>query len=268
MIEERTKPKDRKRMRFVAQFAALCFTTVGGFLATAVKGVPEEKIGELLPSKLSEALSFLVSAELWKSFVPTIRTLCLAFGSAGIIAFGLAWLMTYSPIVRKFLSPFISIMKPIPSIATIAVGTLLLSPSSEYLSFLVAVVGSVWPLTASISDVFQAVPQSLYESIRTLGRSRMHYFSLVLPRVALPGIFDSLRLVAPITLLLVVTSEYFFPSLGGLGALLYEKHSALEYTSVISIIMSMSVVSIMVEAGLEIVEYYVCPWSRKTSNED
>lgn len=268
MGEKKTKHHDVKKMRYVAQFAALCLTTVGGFLATAVKGVPEERIGELMPSKLSEALSFLVSAELLKSFPPTIRTLLLAFTSAGVIAFGLAWLMTFSPIVRKVLSPFISIMKPIPSIATIALGTLLLSPSSDYLSFSVAVIGSVWPLTASISDVLQAVPQSLYESIRTLGRSRIHYFVLVLPRVALPGIFDSLRLVAPITLLLVVTSEYFFPSLGGLGALLYEKHSALEYTAVISIIMSMSVVSILFEAGLERLEYYICPWGRKALNEE
>jgi ABC-type nitrate/sulfonate/bicarbonate transport system permease component len=197
---------------------------------------------------------------LWKATGDTLAVFFLTEIAVVIVGFLLAWLLYASKTATAWLEPVIQIMRPIPSIATIAIGAMLLTSSSAFLGVLVAFIGSLWPFTIAVLDTFRRVPVALRESTLTLGKGKRRFYGQVLILASLPGLFSAVRLVAPITLLLTVTTQYFYQHLGGLGALLLEKHYGLAYPKVISIIIMLSLIGIAIEWGLRHLEHWVCKW--------
>jgi NitT/TauT family transport system permease protein len=153
-------------------------------------------------------------------------------------------------------------LRPIPSVAMIAVGGLIMSVTSDRFGLLVAFIGSLWPYTVAALDAFRLVPRALEESAITLGKTRRQYILQVLFPAALPSLFAAVRLVMPIVLLLTVTTQYIFQGLEGLGALLYSKQNGMQYPLVIATVAVLAFVGYGIETLVELAELKTVRWKR------
>jgi NitT/TauT family transport system permease protein len=259
------KPKSRSALSHLVTWLLV---VISGIIATALKeSVGDAAKGAIVGDRLREALNYSVSAELAKATAGTLwifMLTCIATFISGLL---LAWLMYSWRRASMFVEPIVQIMRPIPSIAMIAIGSLILSTTSSYLGILVAFLGSLWPFSIAALDAFRRVPKELRESTLTLGKSVHVFHRDVLLFAALPGLFDAMRLVAPITLLLTVTTQYFHQHLGGLGAALYEKHQGLQYPKVICIIAVLSGIGIGIESFIQNAEHRICKWKRQSADK-
>jgi ABC-type nitrate/sulfonate/bicarbonate transport system permease component len=234
--------------------------SIGGVIATTFRSALEDEAKSRVAGSLKEAAAFFVSSALWWATLDTIVVFALTGLATVIFGLFLAWTMYSSKWMARILEPAVQLMRPIPSIATIAIGTLILSTTSSFLAMLVAFLGSLWPFTYVALETFRRVPVALRESTLSLGKKESVFYRRVLFLASLRGLFSAVRLVAPITLLLTVTTQYFYPSLGGLGAILFDKHSGLKYPEVVCIVMMLSLIGITIELLLEQIEKRVCKW--------
>jgi ABC-type nitrate/sulfonate/bicarbonate transport system permease component len=131
-----------------------------------------------------------------------------------------------------------------------------------YMGVFVAFIGALWPYTVAALDSFRKVPKPLFESTITLGKTKRQYVLQVLLPASMPGLFLAVKLAVPILLLLVVTTQYLYPGLGGLGALLFEKQSGLEYPRVFCIVGVLGTIGWFAEIIVVIVEQHVLKWKK------
>jgi len=251
----------KKSHSFISYAVSLLVLAFGMTVMAAIRSSLEEQIKESVMSELKDFLVFAVSQDLRSATWKTIFAFVLSSGATVIVGVFLAWLIYSYRLAASVLEPLVQIMRPIPSIAMIAIGTLIVTATSSSLAFVVAFLGSLWPFTVAALDEFRRVPDTLRLSTITLGKPEGVFYREVLFRTALPGLFNVMRLVAPITLLLTVTTQYIYPGLGGLGALLYERHNGLKYSHVICIIAVMSLLSILFEGGITWIERRICRWT-------
>lgn len=250
-----------KSKKFLAYVISWVVLLAGGIIGTVFREpLGDETRTAMLHSRFHEALVYFGSPELWSAAIQTLWVFLLT--GALSFAFGilLAWFLFYSRFGATWVEPFVQFMRPIPSIAMIAICAMIFSVTSGYLAILVAFIGSLWPFTITVLDTFRRVPKALHESTLSLGKNERAFYGHVLFFASLPGLFDAVRLVAPITLLLTVTTQYFYQHLGGLGSILYSKHNGLEYPKVICIVVVMSLISIGFERLIDKFENLICKW--------
>jgi NitT/TauT family transport system permease protein len=237
-----------------------------GLVATSVKeGAQRGFFGSLQPT-FEEAGAFLVSWELWSAIGSTLYSFVITF-AASILCGTLLALLIHFVWWAWILETAIRFLRPIPAIAMIAIGVILLSTASPRLGMFVAFAGGLWPYTVAALDAFRRVPKSMEESAITLGKTRRQYIFEVLFPASLPSLFAAVRLVAPIVLLLTVTTEYIYQNLGGLGALLADKQYGVAYPLVLSTVLVLGVLGWLAETLVEWVEVRTLSWKHTGPTE-
>lgn len=247
--------------RWLRKIVVFLFVVVGGLVVTSFKTVMDRSVEMSLRAPMEAVAQLLLSAEFYSALGRTVFLLVVVGVMAILIGIGLA-LLIFLQKYAAFVEDIIRLLRPIPSIAMIAVGVMLFSNSSHTLGVFVVFIGSLLPLTVASLDALRCVPQSFRESAITLGKSKWQYIKGVLLPAALPGLFAAVRLVAPIILLLAVTIQYFYQNLGGLGALLFEKQSGLDYASVFCLVAVLALMGWSLETLVGFAETKTLKWRR------
>lgn len=225
---------------------------------------PTDDAAKKIAAKLMDSLNFLFSYELFFATCWTMLVYMSMLIAAFLVSVIIGFIIYRVKLLAKVLEPFISIMRPIPAIAMIAVGSLILGGGSKYLPFFVAFLGALWPLTAAVVEGLKTLPKSYIESGITLGKTNSEINRQVILPASWPLLFNALNIGAPIALLLVITVEYLYPSdswTGGIGSLLLQKHTSFQYPIVVTIVLWLSLLSIGVETILEMIERNICKWN-------
>lgn len=253
--------KDPKRT--LKNFLYALVVWVGMVAYTAFKGRVEEVFeGPLKPigEQFKKVFALHAECQFWQALGKTVFVFGATLFAAAVAGICLGLLVHYNRWAGKWLAPFIPIFKPIPAIAMIALGTLLFGSGAAAIPWFVAFFGAIWPFAASITEGLNKIPKEYEESALTLGKSKKEIVKEVIVPAVTPDVFGALRVTAPIALLLTVTAEYFYPSVGGLGALLNEFHTQLKYSLVVTMVCWMSLLSIAAETLLNELERKMCKW--------
>jgi len=160
---------------------------------------------------------WLGSSLLWDQVVPSLTRLVVGLGAAVVGGIVLGVVIGSNRVVRKLVSPLLEFIRAVPPPVLLPVLLLLMGIEDSSKVFLIAL-GCLWPILLNTVDGVRSVDDVLSDTTRTYGITgwnRLRFF--VLP-AALPRIATGIRLALPISIILMVVSEMYAVTGGGLGS--------------------------------------------------
>jgi len=117
--------------------------------------------------------------------------------------------------ISEFTNPIIQILKPIPSVALIPIAILFLGIGNIMKIFIICY-AALWPILINTIDGIKNVDAVQIETGKMLGLNRQDIILRIMLPNAISFIFAGLKISAPISLILTVTSE-MVGSTNGIG---------------------------------------------------
>lgn len=260
--------KLRKPVRTATAVALglLCVLLCAGIWWFVTSGeIPEKRL--ISPTTLpSPSETFATFHSLWferafsQNLFITLRRLVLGFGLAAIVGVPLGVLAGCFPPIHAFLTPLVLFGRNIPIAALIPLTFIFfgIAETQKVMFIFLAVVAFV--IADSAANVM-AVGQEYIDTAYTLGAKRRHIISKVLVPLALPSIFDSLRLLFGLAFGYIMLAETvkLAGEEGGLGNLILMSQRRGLTAHIILVILLIPVVALAIDRGLYFVQRQLFP---------
>jgi NitT/TauT family transport system permease protein len=198
----------------------------------------------------------LLVRETW----PTLLESVLGFALAMLIGIPLAVCVANSRVLNLTLYPILVATQSVPKVAIapiILVWFGLGMESKLAIAFLV----SFFPVVIDTATGLRATPVGLLELARSLRASPLQIFLKVQMPAALPFVFAGAKVAITLAVIGAVIGE-FVGSMHGLGNLLLTANSQLDGPLAWAALVWLSVLGIVLFAGVSLTERLVMPWAR------
>ncbi len=149
--------------------------------------------------------------------LPSLGRLSVGLLAAIVLGILCGGLIGLNPVVRKLLTPLLEFIRAIPAPVLLPVLMMLMGIESGSKVFLIAL-GCVWPILLNTVDGVRSIDGVLADTTRTYGVSGWHRFRFLILPAAMPRIMTGIRLALPIGIILMVVSEMYAVTSGGLGS--------------------------------------------------
>ncbi len=191
---------------------------------------------------LGASLSRILRALFW-SFIPA-AALGLASGRSAKL--------------NAVISPVIYIIHPLPKAAFLPVIMLFLGLGEASKIFLLAFI-IFSQILVSARDASGRVSQSLIDSVRSLGAGPLGIIRHVIVPAVLPDMFTSLRVSLGTAVAVLFLAETFAAS-SGLGFLIVDAWTRIDYPEMYAAILSLSILGLVLFGLVDLMERRLCPW--------
>jgi NitT/TauT family transport system permease protein len=245
----------------------LCILLCAGIWWLVTRGeIAEERLisKAVLPSPRE---TFATFPSLWyeraftRNLFVTLRRLVLGFGLAALVGVPLGVLAGCFPPVQAFLTPLILFGRNIPIAALIPL-TFIFFGIAETQKVMFIFLACVAFIIADSASNIMAVGQQYIDTAYTLGAKRRHIITKVLVPLALPAIFDSLRLLFGLAFGYIMLAETvkLGGEEGGLGNLILMSQRRTLTGHIILIILMIPIVALAIDRGLFFVQKQLFPY--------
>jgi taurine transport system permease protein len=198
-------------------------------------------------------------ALLWAILASSARVFA-GFAIAAAIAVPLGVAMAVSGPVRAVLTPFVSLLRPLPSITWIPL-TILWLGIGEQQKVMIVVLGCWIYILLATHEATRRVDPLLIRAARNLGAGDLTVMLEVVLPGALPGILAGLKVTLAIAWSCVLSAE-MVAARNGLGALIWEAKDWGDMTVVLVGMVSISVTVLLADLLATRVERALQPWER------
>jgi len=216
-----------------------------------------------LPSPMAvarEGQKLLSTGDLWTSVWASSRRVFLGFALAGVVAVPLGILMGVWWPAKATLDPFVSLLRPLPSITWIPL-TMLWLGIGETQKIMIVFMGSwIYILLYTIESTKRVDPL-LIRAARNLGANDLAVMTNVVLPGALPGILAGLKVTLAISWSCVLSAE-MIAAQTGLGAMIW---MAKDWGNLPLVLLGMVCISITVliaDLAANWIERALQPWER------
>jgi ABC-type nitrate/sulfonate/bicarbonate transport system permease component len=251
----------------VASFSLLCLALTFGLWWSVTRGEPEQRIlppSKGLPSPRETFASFpslWFDRELTRNTLTTLRRLALGFGLAAGVGIPLGVLCGCFPRINAFFLPVSIFGRNIPVAALIPLTFSLfgIGELQKVLFIFIACVAFVLSDTArGIADVGGQYIDTAY----TLGASRRQVIVKVLVPLAMPGIFNSLRLLFGLAFGYIMLAEVIKlgGESGGLGDIIITSQRRGPREHIILVLMIIPLLALAIDRGLYWIQCELFPY--------
>lgn len=159
----------------------------------------------------------LTDAEFLGYIAETLRAWAAGLGLSALIGIPAGILIGSSHFLYQGTRGIIEFLRPIPSVALVPLGVLLLGNSLEMKAFVV-VMGALWPiLFNTIYGMHETDPMRV-QTAKVFGYGRVATLAKISLPGALPFIYTGVRVAAAIALILAISAEILAGGAGGLGS--------------------------------------------------
>ena len=162
--------------------------------------------------------------------------------------------------LRAVLSPFISLLRPLPSITWIPL-TILWLGIGEQQKIAIVVLGCWTYILLSTYEATRRIDPLLVRAARNLGARQMAVMWEVILPGALPGILAGLKVALAIAWSCVLSAE-MVAARNGLGAMIWEAKDWGDMTVVMVGMVSISLTVLVADLGARRIERALQPWER------
>ena len=239
-------------------FAVLAFLFAWN-LATTSGWIPPI----FLPSPaavVKEAGKLVNSGDLWISIAASSRRVFLGFAIAAAVAVPLGILMGVWAPAKALMDPFVSLLRPLPSITWIPLTMLWLGIGEEQKTAIVFMGSWIYILLYTVESTKRVDPL-LVRAARNLGASDLTIMREVILPGALPGILAGLKVTLAISWSCVLSAE-MVAAQNGLGALIW---IAKDWGNMALVLVGMVCISLTVLVAdliMNRIERLLLPWER------
>lgn len=216
-----------------------------------------------LPSPASvatEAGKLMSTGDLWVSVLASSRRVFLGFALAGAVAVPLGIVMGVWWPAKAILDPFVSLLRPLPSITWIPLSILWLGIGESQKTAIVFMGSWIYILLYTLESTKRVDP-ILIRAARNLGASDLAVMREVILPGALPGILAGLKVTLAISWSCVITAE-MVAAQNGLGALIWFAKDWGNLPLVLVGMVGISLTVLVADALAERIEWLLLPWER------
>ena len=213
------------------------------------------------PSRILEALLDLIEeGVVFSAARITLVRMTVGWMLAGLIGIGVGCLLGRTTWLRTALWPSLEYLRAIPVAAIVPAGLLLLGVGGS-MEITVIVFAAVWPVLINTTAAVAATQPILLDTARVFGFSKLRQiFTIQLPAAG-PSILAALRTSLAISLIVAIVAEMLASS-GGLGNAIVEARSRYRVADVYAIVLTLGVIGLITNAGLERIERLLTRWQR------
>jgi taurine transport system permease protein len=209
---------------------------------------------------VAEAASSLASGQLLKDIWMSTQRVLLGFALAGAVAIPLGIIMAVWAPAKAAMDPFVSLLRPLPSITWIPL-TMLWLGIGEGQKIAIVFMGSwIYILLYTIESTKRVDPL-LIRAARNLGASDLHVMLHVILPGALPGIIAGLKVTLAISWSCVLSAE-MIAAQNGLGAVIWQGKDWGNLALVLVGMLCISIVVLLADKLANMLERLLLPWER------
>lgn len=206
-----------------------------------------------------EAQFLIQDGELWLSILESSKRVFAGFFLAAAVSVPLGVAMaTWWP-ARAALEPFVSLLRPLPSITWIPL-TILWLGIGESQKIAIVFVGSWIYILIYTYESTRRVDPILIRAAQNLGARRFAIMRIVL-MAALPGIISGLKVTLAISWSCVITAEMIAAQLG-LGSIIWRAKDGGNLALVLVGMLGISVTVLVADFLADLIERRLVPWER------
>ena len=182
-------------------------------------------------------------------------------GLSIITSFFLAVTMDRFTLFRRFIYPVVVLTQTIPVIAIAPLLVLWLGYGMLPKVILIFIV-CFFPLTTGILTGLSSVDPDQIALFESMGASHFEILKEVKIPLALPNFFSALRVAVAYAIVGAVIAEWLGGS-GGLGVYMTRVRKSYAYDDMFAVIFLVSVISLILIKGIDVLERKVMPWKRR-----
>lgn len=200
----------------------------------------------------------LTTQVFWEHFGVSAYRAVASMGLAWLVAFPLGLLMGSNARLDKLLAPFIFLTYPVPKIVLLPVFLLVFGlGDASKVGMISLILG--YQILVTTRDGVKAINPKYYDSVRSLGGTRWDILREVLLPAALPHGFTALRLGTGVAVAVLFFVESFATT-RGLGYMIMDAWGAMDYLTMFSGILGMSLLGAALYEIANFMERKACKW--------
>lgn len=200
----------------------------------------------------------LQNGQLIGDILASSRRVLIGFALAGGISVPLGIILGSSRFLRAVADPFISIIRPLPSMAWIPLSLLWIGVNEEQ-KYAIVFMGSFASSLLYIIEATHKIDPLLIKAARNLGASRWEVMKDVILPSALPNIISGLKVVLGISWTTVISAELVAAN-EGLGFLIM---NGKEFFMTDQVMLGMAMISltvVIIDVVINRIEKFLLPW--------
>ena len=209
---------------------------------------------------MAEAAKLLSTGELWVAIAVSSQRVFLGFGLAALVAIPLGILMAVWWPAKAILDPFVSLLRPLPSITWIPL-TMLWLGIGESQKVAIVFMGSWLYILLATFEATKQVDTLLVRAARNLGAGDFAVMREVILPGALPGILSGLKITLAIAWSCVLSAE-MIAAQTGLGAIIWQAKDWGNLALVLVGMICISITVLVADRLANILERLLLPWQR------
>lgn len=188
----------------------------------------------------------------------TLLETVLGFALAVVVGVIIAFLMDFSPFLRRTIYPLLVISQTIPLIAVAPLFMLWFGLGLLPKIYIIALV-CFFPIAVSLADGFQSVDQEWLKLMVTMDASKWQVFRYIKWPAALPTFYSGLRIAATYSVMGAVIAEWMGGN-RGLGILLSRSSQSFLIARVFATIFVIVLLSLLVFCFIELLARLTMKW--------
>ena len=209
---------------------------------------------------LKEAMGAIENGTLFIDILASSRRVFLGFTLASLVAIPLGIVMGVWAPAKAIMDPFVSLLRPLPSITWIPL-TILWLGIGEGQKVAIVFLGSWIYILLSTVEATKRVDPLLVRAARNLGASDIAVMREVILPGALPGILTGLKVTLAIAWSCVLSAE-MVAAQNGLGALIWQAKDWGNLPLVLVGMVCISITVLLADRLMNVIERRLLPWER------
>jgi taurine transport system permease protein len=208
----------------------------------------------------TEAGKLIGTGELWQAVLASSRRVFLGFALAAVVAVPLGVVMGVWWPAKAVMDPFVSLLRPLPSITWIPLSILWLGIGESQKTAIVFMGSWIYILLYTLESTKRVDPL-LIRAARNLGASDIAIMREVILPGALPGILSGLKVTLAISWSCVISAE-MVAAQTGLGAIIWYGKDWGNLALVLVGMVGISITVLLADVIAERIERLLLPWER------
>lgn len=246
----------KRRLRVVSAVAFAVFLIV--WQAISKMGFIDALFLPAPSQILRKGYQLLENGQLVGDILASSRRVLIGFALAAGISVPLGILLGSSRFLKAVADPFISIIRPLPSMAWIPLSLLWIGVNEQQ-KYAIVFMGSFASSLLYIIEATRKIDPLLLKAARNLGASRWEVMKDVVLPSALPNIISGLKVVLGISWTTVISAELVAAN-EGLGFLIM---NGKEFFMTDQVMLGMAMISltvVMIDMVINRIEKFLLPW--------
>lgn len=161
----------------------------------------------------------------------SMRRILISYSLAVFIGIFLGVIMGRSKMVRRFIMPYIEVIRPIPAVAWIPLA-ILMWPTEESSIIYITFLGALFPIVLNTLHGVEQTPSVLVKAAQSLGASRLNIFWHVVLPGALPSIAAGLAIGMGVSWFSLLAGEIISGQYG-IGYFTWDAYSLINYQDIV-----------------------------------